>query len=136
VKNAHEIVVALRRLDYLEGVLYEKEPSGGPLHIVSDDGNVRDSDLIFCFRWLHENPTGSVWIDSVCLEILNILALMTEPQRIVWWIDRSGAVEELSRTILLVHDGKVARNEEEGGSMDWDVEIYAQDGHVLWKGKP
>jgi hypothetical protein len=29
----------------------EREPTGGSLHIVLDDGNLRDSDLEFCYRF-------------------------------------------------------------------------------------
>lgn len=28
--------------------LYQREPTGGPLHLVLDDGNVRDTDVMFC----------------------------------------------------------------------------------------
>lgn len=28
-----------------------EHPTGGSLHVALEDGNLRDSDLIFCYRW-------------------------------------------------------------------------------------
>lgn len=43
------------RLNALVKVLYEQPNClcGGPLHILIDDGNVRDCDLVFCYQNLH-----------------------------------------------------------------------------------
>ena len=39
---------------------YAKHPAWGSLHIVLDDGNVRDDSVYFCIKWAidHEDPEG------------------------------------------------------------------------------
>lgn len=137
MKTTAEVAAALRSLSDLEDVLYEREPCGGPLHIITDDGNVRDSDLVFCFRWLHEEPTHTITA-VVALEILKLLALMTEPQRLVWWTDQGKVAKGdltnagLAQAMLEVRDGKVAVGD---SNMDWDRSIW-KDGECIWKGRP
>ena len=128
MKTTAEVAAALRSLSDLEDVLYEREPCGGPLHIITDDGNVRDSDLVFCFRWLHEEPTHTITA-VVALEILKLLALMTEPQRLVWWHTVASRPADRAATIVSVHDGRVVRGESDDGH---DT-IVASDGQVIWK---
>lgn len=68
--------------------LYIHEPVGGPLHIVTDDGNIEDHHLVFCYRWLHEKKY-SAYITSTCKAILHELMLLTEAQRLLWWLENS-----------------------------------------------
>jgi len=137
MKNASEVCEALEKLSDLEAALYEFEPCGGPLHIITDDGNVRDSDLVFCFRWLHENPSASAVVEAVSFKILKLLSLMTEPQRVVWWTEAADPRRwtAVAQTIVAVRDGRVVESVDEP-HFDWEREVVSPDGTVLWKGRP
>lgn len=54
---------------------YKLNPTWGSLHIVLDDGNVRDDDVRFCRTYAieHSDPEGS--------ELANILLSMSKTQR-------------------------------------------------------
>lgn len=52
--------------------------TGGPLHIVTDDQNVEDDDLIFCHEQLLVSDVGS---KHLALEILVGLATMSIAER-------------------------------------------------------
>lgn len=64
---------------------------GGPLHIITDDSNVRDSDLKFCrdeilgkeLHWslVDQSDEMRQKITAICLEILDILSHLTRRQR-------------------------------------------------------
>jgi hypothetical protein len=59
---------------------------GGPLHILLDDGNVKDSDIQFCReelqlpRWDHIRELGTV--------ILDMLGKLSPAQRLYWYEHR------------------------------------------------
>jgi hypothetical protein len=64
----------IRRLDVLVKAIYET-PEGGCgccLHIILDDGNVRESDVLFCL----ENAKH-----GICREVAELLLLLTEEGR-------------------------------------------------------
>jgi hypothetical protein len=55
---------------------HESEPVWGSLHIVLDDGNVDDSDVMFCVRYALENG------DDEGAELARILLKMSRTQRL------------------------------------------------------
>lgn len=69
--NEHMLTVMeyCKCLYRLEGCL-----CGGPLHIILDDGNYRDSDIIFCMKECLRNPEneGSDLGLLICRELSNM----------------------------------------------------------------
>ena len=60
--------------------LYKTEPTGGDLHIVTDDANVTDDDLEWATQFIalrKKSDTGRLE-----LAILAVLRLMTESERL------------------------------------------------------
>ena len=55
---------------------YCKNPTGGSLHIVLDDGNVDDSHVVFCLKRAEENND----LDGV--RIAKLLLRMSKTQRL------------------------------------------------------
>ena len=57
-KGWKEIII--NTINKLIKILYEDldNPAGGPLHIITDDGNYRDHDLDFCEKQCYENSNG------------------------------------------------------------------------------
>lgn len=77
-----------RRLDLLSSLrdLLYAMPNcecGGPLHIILDDGNVRDSDIAFCRKEI-ENEEWN-YVRELCVCILDILNTLSPAQRLYWW---------------------------------------------------
>ena len=74
-------------LDALNRCLHEQAEGavGGPLHVVTDDGNLRDSDVCYC--WGDSERESDVVVRVLCLRSPRLVAL-TEPQRLVWWLRR------------------------------------------------
>jgi hypothetical protein len=66
--------------------------AGGPLHIVTDDGNAHDSDLEFCREAANDNEKWSETVRDVAVKILDTLTPFTEAQREdalnEWWDKR------------------------------------------------
>jgi len=87
-----QVSIAFDNLRELVGELYVHEPCGGPLHIITDDGNIEDTHLVSCYRWLH-GEKNTAFITSVCKAILHELMLLTEAQRLLWWLE--GSIREL-----------------------------------------
>jgi hypothetical protein len=74
-------------LDDLNRCLHEQPDGrvGGPLHIITDDGNIRDSDVAYCWRSLNTgDPEKNAIVRVLCREILQLLLQLTESQRMVW----------------------------------------------------
>jgi hypothetical protein len=84
-KALAELKARLKRLDTYVALLYEEENCsvGGPLHIVLDDGNMKDSDLVFCFR----EAQGNEWSASRATAgiIIRELMMLSPAQRRLWW---------------------------------------------------
>jgi hypothetical protein len=118
-------------LDELNDCLHERECVGGPLHIITDDGNITDSDLLYCLRNLqHVNSTEeSTVVRLVSLEMIRILLLLTEPQRLMWYL--SGILEKYKQNpigwAIYLKDGDIDRLEN-------GEEIVKKCNVVLWKG--
>jgi hypothetical protein len=55
--------------------LYSRSPVGCCLHIVLDDGNVRDSDVAFCQQWALDRNHDD------CSRLASLLMQMSERQR-------------------------------------------------------
>lgn len=85
MKNLDDALRVLSVLDELIAALHEVEACGGPLHIITDDGNLRDRDLVYCYRNVSLGEAVRTHTKVLCLAILHELALLTEPQRVVWW---------------------------------------------------
>lgn len=69
------------RLHAVREVYYEAfdNPTGGSLHVVLDDGNMRDSDLRFCIKCAaREN-------DYLGVAIGKLLQELPEEYREEWW---------------------------------------------------
>ena len=54
---------------------YKDHLTGGSLHIVLDDGNVRDSDVMFCLELAKQRD------DTKGIELANLLLRMSTTQR-------------------------------------------------------
>jgi len=76
----------MNELDDLNRCLHEqKEGSvGGPIHIITDDGNINDEDVAYC--WRDVEGEADVVVRTICQEILCRLVSITAPQRLVWWL--------------------------------------------------
>lgn len=68
--------------------------TGGPLHILLDDGNIRDSDLVFCYCNVHKDGVDPL-VRTMGLLILHDLAFLSEAQRYLWW--EHNTVENIAR---------------------------------------
>jgi hypothetical protein len=62
----------LERAVQLTKELYEIEPVGGPIHIVSDDDNLDNGCLRYCWKYTNEEYSGEA--KGLALEILKILS--------------------------------------------------------------
>lgn len=58
----------VRRAEATLGPLYDRHPVGGGLHVIMDDWNVRDSDIVFA----SENPLDE--IERACLDAFRPLS--------------------------------------------------------------
>lgn len=66
--------------------LYEYHSAGGPLHVITDDFNVEDSNLAFCLLQIPGwndpyNAEDSPHVQWLSSKILDLLEPMTESQR-------------------------------------------------------
>jgi len=94
MKTLDGVIKTFTNLRELREELYIHEPCGGPLHIITDDGNIDGDHLVFCYRYLHEGDY-TAYIMSICKSILHELMLLEKAQRVVWWLE--GAITELGR---------------------------------------
>jgi len=88
MRNHLEITKTFEELNKLNRVLHEEESVSGPLHIITDDGNLRDSDIIYCYQNLDPDPRSTL-VGTLCASILHLLSRITEPQRVIWWLHHS-----------------------------------------------
>src|SRR5208283_1888086 len=95
----------LQEINYLNEKIYEDEPCGGLLHIVLDDGNVLDRDLVYSFRYVNDADEIQP-VKDMYLKLLTNLCFLTYAQRVVWWAD-----SKVSEDILIsVADGEVVED--------------------------
>lgn len=73
------------RLNLLRAALYDQPlgGTGGPLHILLEDGNVRDSDVVHCYVTCHDESTTAA-MKVLGLAILHELMFMSEAERRAW----------------------------------------------------
>ena len=127
---------ALNELDVLVDELYEREPLGGPLHIVTDDGNVKDSDLIYCYRRLYECD-NLVFTKSICLAILHELMLLDEAQRTIWWLAQAIQEEGVDPVLLITQVHGCHVKPRSNGIYDVSLvrpDPAGEDPVVVWEG--
>ena len=131
------------RLDNLRELvreLYGQEPCGGPLHIITDDGNVRDGDIVFCYRYLHEEGDDvSFYIQSLSKAILHELALMSRAQRVIWWLRDAIEKEGVDPVELCARAYAAGVEEGSNGCYDSRLVLYDRINNenvttVLWEG--
>lgn len=92
-------------LDKLVITFYDFEECvcGGPLHIVLDDGNMRDDDMKFSREWVAKNEHGyPKHVLTFALGILDILESWSPAQRYLWWNERYSG--DLIERMLELHD--------------------------------
>lgn len=79
-----ELRRTMDELDELNLCLHEQAVGavGGPLHIITDDGNFRDSDVAYCWRSVEDEE--DVVVRVLVREMISRFLLLTEPQRLVW----------------------------------------------------
>jgi len=111
--TGEKIGAIFRDLDTLSGCLHEQPAVAGGrfLHVVTDDGHISDSDVLDCARKLDEDSASGVVVRLVGREMVRLLALLTEPQRLMWYLARE--LEEIGHNPInwAVHvgDGAVER---------------------------
>ena len=54
---------------------------GGPLHIVLDDDNTSDNDILWCLDHLRDNDYVDDYIAKLCYKIGGILLMISEEDR-------------------------------------------------------
>lgn len=59
--------------------MFEGNAAGGSLHIVLDDGNIRDSDVDFCIDYAQKNNAG-----PAAIALAQLLRRMTYVERVRW----------------------------------------------------
>ncbi len=74
----------LDRIDLLGDMLHAQHrcAAGGPFHILLDDGNIRDSDLLFCYQALQEPEWEHV--RAIGTALFHELAMLSAAQRLCW----------------------------------------------------
>lgn len=123
--NADLVVSFLGDLTELNETLYVDNPCGGPLHIVLDDGNLDDNSILFCHRFMRLNPSRNNTLTTIISkQILDYLMIMTEPQRLVWWLEDRDS-PDLDNLIRKVENGQV--KEREDGCYDRSIETYDKE---------
>ena len=70
--------------------LYKKEPAGGMLHIVVDDGNLEDEHLQWCIDYCNREENANRHDKLMCLDIANRMLELTYEQRVlVYYMEMS-----------------------------------------------
>jgi hypothetical protein len=135
MRDVVEIGKTFEKLSRLDKILHEHESVGGVLHIITDDGNVEDHHVVGCYRdaWA-ETSQPTTFVGVVCCDLLHLLLLLTEPQRVVWRLSASLGKEGIDPAVLAasVRDGGVRYGENRGL---YDARVVSADGEtVLWEG--
>jgi hypothetical protein len=138
MRDTEKIKKTFAELDLMVHALHEVEPVGDPLHIIVDDGNVRDCDLVYCCRDLGPDPRATL-VDTLCSSILHLLTLLTEPQRMIWWLHQDHRIvtgyhpittDQIANLALRVRDGVL----HETNKNPYSVRISSPDGkQILWE---
>jgi hypothetical protein len=65
---------------------FENCETGGPLHVVTDDGNLSVADIGFCLKYLTQHWSltfyNSSAVIAVCCEIAGLMLCMSEGERL------------------------------------------------------
>lgn len=61
--------------------LYKTEPTGGDMHIVTDDFNVEDIHLRWCMQHIGEYISKNDRVEMLEEAIIRVLGLLTEDER-------------------------------------------------------
>ena len=70
--------------------LYKKEPAGGMLHIVVDDGNLEDEHIQWCIDYCNREENANRHDKLMCLDIANRMLELTYEQRVlVYYMEMS-----------------------------------------------
>jgi hypothetical protein len=83
IMNNEGVITIIFEDDYsnLLNILYSYYNTGGPLHIITDDGNLSDADLDFCFELINKSDALE-WLKLVMRAIIKLLReLPTEDAR-------------------------------------------------------
>jgi len=90
VRDLGQIRQAFADLDSLNRCLHEQAEGGigGPLHVITDDGNLEDHHVLGCLQDLDGDTSSTVVVRVLCREMLRILCLLTAPQRLMWYLAR------------------------------------------------
>jgi len=85
MNSLKELESRLSLLHSLSNTLYSQDgcSCGGPLHIILDDCNIRDSDIEFCRDRIKDDEYTP--IRELCVSILDMLATLSPAQRLYWW---------------------------------------------------
>jgi hypothetical protein len=134
MRTTGEIERAFEQLELLTDALYSEEGVGGPLHVITDDGNIRDSDLVSCYRDVCSEATP-MFVRTVCLGILHLLAMLTEAQRLIWYLRVAIREEGFDpfeiATLVRAWNGQIVN----GPEGVYDDKVVSPDGsQVLWEG--
>lgn len=74
----------INRLNRLCGWLYNREPSGGYLHIVLDDDNLEDCHIAWCIARVYEDDNLPEYMKTVYYRIAGTLFSMSLKERAEW----------------------------------------------------
>jgi hypothetical protein len=141
VKTKEEVQKSFDTVNSMVDNLYIEHSAGGPLHIVTDDGNVEDHHLVFCYRYLHEEEQVKdyeAFTLLLCKSILHELMLLTEAQRVVWWV--AGSIRELGEDPIEIAARAYDGNVEEGDNGGYDARVLSrtyklgEKPAVIWEG--
>lgn len=130
-----EITNIFNNLDELQTQLYNHPDGGvgGPLHIITDDSNIEDHHVLWCWRNIQNEPDPEM--KDICTNLLLNLRLLSEPQRMLWWlkeqIKRQDPNLDILELALKAVDAHI--EEEDRGSGLYTAKIKVRD-EIIWSG--
>lgn len=75
----------IREICKLVEILYEDigEGAGGMLHIVLDDGNIDDDDILWCIEYCNREENADRHDKDICLEIARRMLKLSREERLL-----------------------------------------------------
>lgn len=73
--------ILINNIQNLIDAIYDQDPSGGPLHIVLEDGKVSDKDIIWCLNNTIE-CCNDIVLKVICTTCAQLLLELDECERI------------------------------------------------------
>ncbi len=135
MKGLEAIKLAFADLDALNQCLHEQEDAGlgGPLHIITDDGNIEDHHVLGCLRDLELDLSSDIVVRVIGLKMLRILCLLTAPQRLMWFLSRQlrAIGHNPEGWSVYLRDGVVEH--QQGLEDDWKT-VVTRVGNVVFPG--